>query len=68
LSRSIKEDERDFMARESGSKLDKVLEEEKENMDAGGEAMNIALNDLASIRDPSIPQSPKKKWDDSQKM
>ena len=30
--------------------------------------MNIALNDLASIRDPSIPQSPKKKWDDSQKV
>ena len=63
LSRSIKEDDKDLLVRDSGSNLDKVSEEEKENADGIGEAVNIATNDLASLRDPTLPHSPKKNLD-----
>ena len=42
LSRSIKEEEeKDLLVRDSGSKLDKVIEEDKEIADAVGEAWNL---------------------------
>ena len=63
LSRSIREDDKDALVRESGSQLDRVSEEDKENADGVGEAVNIPTNDLASLRDPTLPHSPKKNLD-----
>ena len=61
LSGSVKHEEKEALARESGSKLDQVLEEEKENAaEATQEAINLPENDLASKQNPSLPRSPRK--------